>query len=210
MKIRSIFILMTFIVLIAINKVSLQTDIKKQNLNFSVVNTSGKQRMYSQKISKLAIYKLNNFNDTEANNNVLKTTLKNFKKDHKRLINLLYDYDNRNLNYLYDELDFSYTSLIENTNKLISENSDSENAQELVNQIKISSEIFLPKMDEIVNMYERIGRDKGEVILQRELTFNFIILGMSLYVIIFVIKPSFIKNRLKFKKRHQSRSFTLL
>lgn len=68
MKSRAIFILCTFIILFVINKVSLHKDIKKLNEDISIVNTSGEQRMLSQKITQLAlIFKENNSKTSSKN-----------------------------------------------------------------------------------------------------------------------------------------------
>lgn len=189
MKTRIIFVLIAFIILLTINKISLQSDIKKQNENFTVVNISGKQRMYSQKITKLATYKLENFASPQANNVVLQKAISNFTKDHKVLQNGLATYNNAVLNDLYKELKVSYTNLVGFSNKLLLENIDISKAKSYLKKIRVASSAFLPKMNEIVNKYERIGKDRGELALQREMTFNLVLISLLVYAVLFFIIP---------------------
>lgn len=189
MKTRTIFILVTFITLFAVNKISLHRDIKKQNENLSVVNVSGRQRMYSQKITKLSLFYIENFNALKTNNESLKEILTNFTKAHNNLKEGLANYENDYLNSLFKELEPYYAKIIENVDALINKDKNYDETVSYVNNVKIAANDFLPIMDDIVGLYERIGKDRGEIILKREFSFNLILIGLSIYAIFFMILP---------------------
>lgn len=189
MKTRTIFILVTFILLFGINKISLHRDIKRQNENLTDVNVSGKQRMYSQKITKLSLFYTENFNDLSNNNESLQETLTNFSKAHISLKEGIAKFDDDNLTSLFKDLEPYYNKIVENTNALINKDKNYAETINYVNNIKIAANNFLPIMDNIVGLYERIGKDRGEIILKREFTFNLILLGLSIYTVVFLILP---------------------
>lgn len=56
MKRKIVYSFITLFILLYINKYLLFTDVKHQDNNVKVVNIAGMQRMYVQKITKLALY----------------------------------------------------------------------------------------------------------------------------------------------------------
>lgn len=191
MKTRAIFILCTFIILFAVNKISLHNDIKKQNEDIAIVNVSGKQRMYSQKITKLAlIFKESTSQNSTRNTIKLKEVSSNFTKAHQNLANNhLKKYDDFFLNNLFEELEPNYLRIVTNTNLLLQNKDDKNLVNKYVSEIKLGTDGFLPIMDSIVNQYEIIGKNRGKVILSREFTFNIIIAILSIYSVFFLIFP---------------------
>ena len=191
MKSRAIFILCTFIILFAINKFSLHKDIKKQNEDISIVNISGKQRMYSQKISKLTLlFRDQEIESSEQNSLKLKEISTNFTKAHLNLTaNYLKKYDDYFLEDYFKKLEPYYLSITSNTYLLLNSNKNQKLRNEYINEIKLASDGFLPIMDEIVTQYEIIGKKRGTSILNREFTFNIFIAVLSIYSVFFLIFP---------------------
>jgi nitrate/nitrite-specific signal transduction histidine kinase len=192
MKSRAIFILSTFIILLGINKYSLHRDIKKQNEDISVINISGKQRMYSQRITKLIFYngKYKNSLANGINSRELKNTIDQFKIAHANLkTNHLAKYDDNYLKQLFDSLENNYSSIVNNVDLLMNNDNSQETYDDYLKSIKQGSDGFLPIMDDIVNHYELIAKQRGERIISRELTFNIILLILSIYGVFFLIIP---------------------
>ncbi|MBU3010899.1 type IV pili methyl-accepting chemotaxis transducer N-terminal domain-containing protein [Polaribacter vadi] len=191
MKSRSLFILCTFIILFGINKFSLHKDIHRQNENLTVVNISGKQRMYSQRISKLVLT-YNNVNETFFSENTIKLEeiLSEFSKAHQLLkSNYFEKYDDFYLKEYFGEIDMFYSNIIKNSRLLIKNQNDKTEINKYINLTLFNTERFLPIMDKIVVRYEEIGRNRGQSILNRELTFNIILAILSIYAVFFVIFP---------------------
>ncbi|MHB0756589.1 type IV pili methyl-accepting chemotaxis transducer N-terminal domain-containing protein [Polaribacter sp. R77954] len=194
MKNRSIFIFTTFIVLLTINKISLHRDIKRQSRDLSAVNISGRQRMFSQKILKLALLLKENTTkqNTLKNSAKLKAITENFKKLQQELKeNYLTKYDDFYLKGLYKELEPFYLAIVTNSNLLTSNNINKKEIISCFLEISKASDHFLRIMDKIVNQHELIGKNRGKLILRREFTFNVIIGCLSIYGIFFVVVPMF-------------------
>ena len=192
MKSRAIFILSTFIILLGINKFSLHRDLKKQTEDISTINTSGKQRMYSQKITKLIFYngKYKNSLANGINSSELKNTVNQFKTAHDNLkTNHLKKYDDNYLKELFNSLENNYSNIVDNVNFLMIKEHDQEAYDDYLKSIKQASDGFLPIMDDIVNHYELIAKQRGERIISREFTFNIILVALSIYGVFFLIIP---------------------
>lgn len=196
MKSRAIFILCTFIILLGINKISLHKDIKKQNDDISVVNLSGKQRMYSQKITKLIFIdgKYKNSLTNGINSAELKRTVKKFSESHQELKEKYQQkYEDTYLDELFSSLESHYLKIITNANLLV--NNNQKNVDTCLDEIKSGSDQFLPIMDDIVNQYVLIGKKRGEMIISREFTFNIILVLLSIYGVFFLIIPLVNSNK---------------
>lgn len=185
MKSRTFFVFITFFLILFINKITLHSDLKKQNKTLSVVNISGRQRMYSQKINKLALIYAEN--SSRLNKTNLKLTLNNFKEAHLNLKNDLNSYENELLNTLFTKIEPSFKSITSNVDSLLID--ENFRTKSYLNNVNLAANNFLPRMNEIVNTFEKIGKNKGEIILQREQTFNLVLIGLALYSVFFLILP---------------------
>lgn len=190
MKGRILFVLTTLIIIFCINKFYLQKDINKLIENTNTINVSGKQRMYSQKISKQALYYLDDIKNVATNKETLKATVKSFSTSHYRLKNNLDNINDEYLNDLFKESDPYFKSIIDNANSITSDNATRVEILKNVNTVISSANSFLPIMDAIVNQYETIGKERGEIVLRREFTFNIILVGLFVYSLIFIITPA--------------------
>ena len=190
MKSRIIFVLTTLVLIFGINKFTLRKDVNKLIENINTVNISGKQRMYSQKISKQALFYLKDIKNITANNANLNKSVQSFSAAHNKLKNDLSRQDDDYLNDLFKELDPYFIKIVENVNELTSKNLSTDEIIESVNKISSSANNFLPIMDSIVGQYETVGRERGEIVLQRELTFNIILIVLFTYSLIFIIIPA--------------------
>lgn len=197
MKSRAIFILCTFIILFSINKYSLHKDIKKQNEDISVVNISGKQRMYSQRITKFAlVYKNTNPKYLIENTIKIKKNILAFSTAHHNLKqNYLEKYDDFYLSDLYQELEPYFLKIVTNGHLLVNNVKEKSEMNQYIYEIQTNANLFLPIMDNIVHQYEVIGKNRGESILMRELTFNIILAILSIYTVFFLIFPLVNSNK---------------
>ena len=103
--------------------------------------------------------------------------------------NHLAKYDDNYLKQLFDSLENNYSSIVNNVDLLMNNDNSQETYDDYLKSIKQGSDGFLPIMDDIVNHYELIAKQRGERIISRELTFNIILLILSIYGVFFLIIP---------------------
>jgi hypothetical protein len=164
-----------------------------------IVNISGKQRMFSQKITKLAIYYELSKDTFFSNTTYLKEIIDQFSKSHKNLKkNYLKQYDNIILEDLYNKLEPHYLGIVNSSNSLINNPNDREESTNFLTSIKQNEAEYLHIMDKIVLEYQKIGEKRLKFIKNREFTFNVIVAAILLYILFFVLIPF---KEAKFRKK---------
>ncbi len=135
---------------------------------------AGKQRMYSQKLIKIA-----HDNLTDNSLNELEKNLTEFSNAHTNLKdNFLEKFDDDSLNELYKALEPKFLALQLNVKNIINKKGDLEENKK---RVKINADKFLPIMDTIVTQYVTIGKDTGASIINHEITFNIFLICFIFY-----------------------------
>lgn len=197
MKRKIVYSFITLFILLYINKYLLFTDVKHQDNNVKVVNIAGMQRMYVQKITKLALYYELHSTPELVNISGLQETYDLFEDNHNNLkTNYITNYNDFVLEELFNELE-PYQTKIENSSKgLIANFKNYNTAKEFVTTIKNNESKFLKIMNAIVLRYEELAQQRIDEVKTREITFNTSYALIFIYILLFIFIP-FQKVRIK-------------
>jgi hypothetical protein len=151
MKRKIVYTFITLFILLGINKYLLFTDVKQQDNNVAFVNMAGKQRMYVQQITKLALYyELSNSVDF-FNITGLQETTNLFIENHSKLkANYISSYNDVVLEDLFHELQPYFKTIADGSTALIASPENNEKSKEFTTIIKTNEANFLRIMNEIV------------------------------------------------------------
>lgn len=197
MKSRILFTFITLIILFAINKSWLFADLKKQSSISKIINTAGKQRMYSQKITKLAFYiqqkTVTDYFNLEVTS--LKKEIDSFNEAHEFLNKFhVEQYKNLALTDLFKEIEPYYSKIVNSSKDFIPNPKDEIAKANFIETVKLNEIEFLRIMDDIVYEYQLISEKKAASIKNRENTFNILIAFLLLFSLITVVFP-LLKNK---------------
>lgn len=197
MKRKIVYTFITLFILLGINKYLLFTDVKQQDNNVAVVNMAGKQRMYVQQITKLALYyELSNSVDF-FNITGLQETTNLFIENHSKLkANYISSYNDVVLEDLFHELQPYFKTIADSSTALIASPENNEKSKEFTTIIKTNEANFLRIMNEIVLQYQTLAQQRINEVKTREITFNITYVLIFSYVLFFIFIP-FRKIRIK-------------
>ena len=155
-----------------------------------IINISGRQRMLSQKITKLCLLIENN---TDKNNNVkeLNTTIELFETSHCELIkpNEKFGFNYKNSDtiiILFSDLQSQYEDIIINAEKIVNNQDSNHKALKI---ILVSEKHFLKTMDKIVFQYEAENSRKLRLIKYSLILITIFILLILFVEVQFIIFP---------------------
>ena len=197
-KNRFKILLIFFILIIISNQIIVQNTISKQSSASETINIAGKQRQYSQQISKIALKFDDYKRDSSFNKKVLnlKQIVDRFKKADTFLKQKNSDEsDNEAIKNLFI-INTPYFNNIVNASNNYIENSKKEGSlNEFKYIIKNNETFFLETMDTIVSKYQKNAEDGLEFL--KKIQYLFIILTSIsiLGIIFFMFLPIFRKNR---------------
>jgi PAS domain S-box-containing protein len=190
-----------FILTIIVNQIIISVAISEQTSNGKTINIAGKQRMYSQQITKLALQLNNVYGNPSRIQNIsnLQKAIDSFKKadfylkqenillNNSESINILLK---KNTPY-FNKIISSYTDFMENPDNEVVYTQFSET-------LKSNEEPFLITMDAIVNEYQFFSENR--LAFLKKLEYFFIsFTSISLFAFIFfMFLPIFKKNKILF------------
>ncbi|WP_092447490.1 PAS domain S-box protein [Winogradskyella sediminis] len=182
----------TFILIILAMLLFIQHSINAQITDAHLINVSGRQRMLSQNLTKLA-YKIN-YNEVEENNaryiKTLDSILTEWETRHRYLHDINKDkWKNKTIDSLL-LINEKYQEDIYTAGMRIVENSDKSNLQNDVNLISSLEEPYLLNTDILVLEYQKATEDH----LQRLKTNIYLFVGIALLIVLgqflFMVLPS--------------------
>jgi PAS domain S-box-containing protein len=197
-KNRHKLLLIFFILIIISNQIIVSDSISHQGSDAEIINIAGKQRMYSQKITKLALY-LDDVKNTPSyieNISNLKKVIYSFKKadTYLKQKNTL-RYKSESLNILFEKNTPNFNTIITASNQLI-ENPENEVVfNRFLETVKNNEEPFLRTMDAIVNEYQNISENRLAFLKKMEYFFITFTSISLLAIIFFMFLPMFRKNK---------------
>ncbi len=151
------FVLISFSILLS--QLLLQYNIRVQENDSALINQSGKQRMYSQQITKLALLisdKTQNNLDATKDKNVLSKIKKSWNSNHNKLISKTRSNSKKTeskINKLFIEIESFYDNINQSSNIILAENSYKKINK--ATQVILNNELyFLQLMDQIVKEHE--------------------------------------------------------
>jgi PAS domain S-box-containing protein len=194
-----------FILIIIANQIIVSVSISEQSSNGEMINIAGKQRMYSQQITKLALYLNSVYKSPSRIQDIsnLQKAIDSFKKADAYLKqkNILLN-NSESINILFKKNTPYFNKIITSYSEFI-ENPDNEASYiQFLETVKNNEAPFLITMDAIVNEYQKFSDNRFSFL--KKLEYYFIrFTSISLFAIIFfMFLPLFKKNKelTKFKK----------
>ena len=141
------------ITLVAANYSIISSLDKKEDIS-SLINTSGRQRMLSQRIAKLSLLILEeDGNRREALKAELDSVLAQFKQSHDRLIASNESLNSEVVNRQFSLIQASFTRLHEAGKKFLLNEPHTHEKDEIIE----AEALFLPLMEQIVAEYEKLN-----------------------------------------------------
>jgi two-component system sensor histidine kinase DegS len=195
-----LFALITIAVTVLLSQLLIQYNLYSQLSDSRIINTSGKQRMLSQKLTKEVLI-LNFITDSlqkKKQINIIFNTISQWESNHYSLVNgnesLGFPKEkNQILTKYFENLKSNFDIIIKATHSFLENKKQNQNEQEnqkLVQTILENEAIFLSKMNQIVSEYEKEAFEK--VTLQRNT--EYAILAFTLLVLLleflFIFKPT--------------------
>ncbi|MGO3344189.1 MAG: diguanylate cyclase domain-containing protein [Marinomonas sp.] len=158
--------LLLIAILVVISQLIMQSLLSSQTYDSNVINIAGRQRMLSQKITKLSYYILTEKSATliKRHRNDLQKTLKEWESSHRGLLNGdqylgLPDNNSKNITALFQALTPHYQAMVYSATKILSSNNPIE-LKENVEIISQHESFFLEIMDEIAFEYAKEAKAK--------------------------------------------------
>lgn len=191
-------LLIIFILIIISNQIIISDSISLQNSDAETINIAGKQRMYSQQITKMALYSKEAKNTSSRIENIsnLQKVIDSFKRadTYLKQKNKL-QYNSESINILFEKNSPYFNKIIASFNKLAESPDDDAVFNQFLKIVKNDEEPFLRTMDAIVNEYQNISENRLSFLKRMEylfITFSSISL---LAIIFFMFLPMFRKNK---------------
>jgi nitrate/nitrite-specific signal transduction histidine kinase len=192
MKQKIIISFILFILIVIINQVLFQIDIKNQSYDAKVINKAGKQRMYSQQIAKIAMYanEVNNSSFYDFNMKTLNKVIANFTEANTFLENMNTNYyKNNTLDSLYAENNIYLNKIIASSNQVLQNQDDKAIFNSFLIAVKNNEANFLKTMNTIVSEYQIIAEKKLHRLDKLQLYFNAISFLLLFYILFTIILP---------------------
>ena len=194
LKYRSALFVLALLSLLA--QVLVQYFIFQQKNDSTWINISGKQRMLSQKITKLVLLQHSNW--TENQTIELKNTIDEWQKAHQKIVNQevksdwINQYNHSKRIKLIDEIQKPFHDLYFEAKKFTSKSNNSQ-----IKKVLETEPVYLKKMDELVKNYEKLAQQKLWLLSRLELSIFLITILVLIIEAIFVFKPAilFIKKQ---------------
>lgn len=195
-----IFALITIAITVILSQLLIQYNLYSQLGDSKIINTSGKQRMLSQKLTKEVLV-LNFITDSlqkKEQINKITETISQWQSNHYSLVNgsdrLGFPKEkNPILTRYFKNIKPNFDTIIKVTNTFLANKRENKNENEnikLVQTLLANEKIFLSEMNQIVSEYDNEALEK--VTLQRKT--EYIILAFTLFVLLleflFIFKPT--------------------
>lgn len=191
-------LLIIFILIIIFNQIVISNSISQQKSDAEIINIAGKQRMYSQKITKMALY-LRDVRNTSLHTQYIadfEKIIANFEKadtyikqknsalDKGKSIDLLFE---KNIPY--------FNTIVASSKKFIANPTNDLVYNQFLETIKYNEEPFLNTMDDIVNGYQKNSEHDLELLKKTEYFFIAFTTISLLAIIFFMFLPIFKENK---------------
>lgn len=191
-------LLIFFILIIITNQVIINYAISIQSSDAETINIAGKQRMYSQQITKLALYSKDLENTTSYIKNIdtLEKIIGRFKKANSYLKqkNRL-QYNSKSVDILFKKNTSYFNKIITSSNNLIETPENSVILNRFIETVKSNEKPYLKTMDAIVNRYQKISESKLAFLKKMQYFFITFTSISLLGIIFFMFLPMFRENK---------------
>lgn len=195
-----LFALLTIALTVLVSQFILQYNLNRQLSDSKIINTSGKQRMLSQKLTKelLILHSATDPYKVEMEKKRIDSILNKWKFNHNALV-----YGNEKLgfpkeksallNKLYQSIQPNFEAIIAASHQYLQikiNEKNPEKLQQLITIILDNERIFLTKMNQIVEQYDQEALEK--VTLQSKTEYGILLFTLLVLVLefLFIFKPT--------------------
>lgn len=195
-----LFALLTIALTVLVSQFILQYNLNRQLSDSKIINTSGKQRMLSQKLTKelLILHSATDPSKVEMEKKRIDSILNKWKFNHNALV-----YGNEKLgfpkeksallNKLYQSIQPNFEAIIAASHQYLQikiNEKNPEKLQQLITIILDNERIFLTKMNQIVEQYDQEALEK--VTLQSKTEYGILLFTLLVLVLefLFIFKPT--------------------
>ncbi|MEQ9307567.1 MAG: type IV pili methyl-accepting chemotaxis transducer N-terminal domain-containing protein, partial [Marinoscillum sp.] len=178
---------------IIISQLLIQTSINRQQDDARVINVAGRQRMLSQKISKLALKIEHQKGDSRTSYDELRDALTLWQRSHEGLQSGdpelgLSGNPSMKVQRMFEEIKPHYRAILASAGQLLSRDTSTNRGQH-VNIILQNESDFLTGMDLIVFQFDNEAQQKVQELKRKELYLFIISLLIIVLEILFVFMP---------------------
>ncbi|PWG06875.1 hypothetical protein [Polaribacter aquimarinus] len=198
MKKKIIFASIFFLLITVSSQFIFHLDIKRQSYDTKIINISGKQRTYSQQITKIALYanEVKNLYRYYIDLDSLSTIVDDFSQDNYYLKNITSkNYKNETTDALFKENQVYFNKIVNAANRTIDNPDSQEIFEEFVTKIKANEAKFSATMDNLVNEYEAISKRKLAGFRKILTLYGVVTVVFLIFVIWFIIIPLYKKSK---------------
>lgn len=205
-----LFALLTIAITVLLSQFLIQYNLKSQLSDSRIINTSGKQRMLSQKLTKdiLILNFATDTNKTKSGINRIKETITLWEFNHYALQNgnasLGFPKEkNKILSKLFLDIKPTFDTIIEAGRLFIVNTEQHKNQKEnqkIIQTILENEPIFLTKMNQIVSEYDKEALEKVRIQSKTEYALLVFTLLVLLLEYLFIFKPTDTKIEKLFSK----------
>lgn len=199
-KLLYIVAISAIIALLFIIQLVVQTSIKNQSSDTTLINLAGKERMFSQNVAKTSLQILVNKNNVEEifkHAGILHQLISDWQYIHIGLQRKdkelgLHDTASAEINSLFSKINPPYQKII-STAIALAENPDKVDLQQTVSTILSNEKFFLTTMNKIVSQYELEAKEKVGSLVITEISLSILLLLVLLFEITFIFRPAYNK-----------------
>jgi PAS domain S-box-containing protein len=191
----SIFIA-SIVIIILTTQAVVQYDLGQQNEDAKLINVAGRQRMLSQRISKLTLYIENGIQSSGALNpqfhqiDTLKKIVNEWERVHYMLLDRSKTGDNSIVIDSLLRVNSKYLELIVKVCRDVIKKPDAATVNAAVQTITGTEIYFLMTMDRTVNRYQHEAEEKLQTLKRIELLLAAVALGVILMEFVFFFLPT--------------------
>ncbi|MBD3749357.1 MAG: PAS domain S-box protein [Sphingobacteriales bacterium] len=193
-KYKKIYYLFLFTILISLvlKEIVVQYNINQQKTDAELINLTGRQRMLSQRLSKIVLFlKLKDIQKLPVNYNIdtLKSLTLEWNSTYKDLIDNSKFYGNDKIKALYKKNSIYHHNIINGCNTYLA-NSTQENLTKLMDIVSENELKFLFSMEKIVFNYQKNAEEKVERLRKIEYFLFFFTLLLFIGELTIIVYPT--------------------
>ncbi len=203
MKKKIILACIVFVLITVSSQIIFHLDIKRQAYDAELINISGKQSMYSQKITKIALY-ANEVKDLYRyyiDLNELSNLIDDFSHDNYYIKNINNTkYNDPEIDVLFKKNQIYFKKIVNAANETIDNPDNQEIFEKFVATVKDNENDFLITMDALVNKYQKISERKIAGFQKILLIYGIVSFLFLAFVIFYILIPAYKRKKGKIFK----------
>lgn len=203
MKKKIILACIIFVLITVSSQIIFYLDIKRQAYDAEIINISGKQRTYSQQITKITLYanEVKNLYRYYIDLDSLANLIDDFSHDNYYLKNINNSiYNDHEIDTLFKKNQFYFKNIVNAANETIDNPENQEIFENFVTTVKSNENDFLVTMDALVNKYQEISERKIAGFQKLLFIYGVISFVFLAFVVFAILIPAYKRKKKKLFK----------